>query len=50
MLAPALLLQVTVATALLAVLENISVFPAGTLATNYIQNVTILTSPYILMF
>jgi hypothetical protein len=40
-LASALLLQVAVATELFAVLENIGVFPAGTLAIHHSQNVTI---------
>jgi len=34
-LAPALLLQVAVDTELLVILENIGVFPAGTLATHH---------------
>jgi hypothetical protein len=42
-LTPALILQVAVATELFAVLKNIGVFPAGTLATLHSQNVTILT-------
>jgi hypothetical protein len=44
-LSPALNLQVAVATELRVVLENIGVFPAGTLAIYHSQNVTILTSP-----
>jgi hypothetical protein len=50
LLAPALLLQVAVATELLALLENIGVFPAGTLAIHHSQNVTILTSLSTQMF
>jgi Kef-type K+ transport system membrane component KefB len=39
-LAIALLLQVAIATELFAVLENIGVFSAGTLATHHSQNIT----------
>ena len=42
-LAPALILQVAVATELLVVHENIGVFSAGTLVIHHSQNVTILT-------